>query len=225
MHPLDPVIWNALTGPQANMAEVAGTARRFPPAVTTLGALAEPNEEGFASLARLQKPGELTALFLDELPTLLPGWKLAYTTPLAQMVHEGPLPAAKSNGFVMLGPADAAEMLALAQLTQPGPFGTRTGELGDFIGVRDASGKLVAMSGVRLHPAGFVEISAVCTHPDHLGKGYAATLMTEIMARIRSRGETPFLHVRENNTRAVQLYERLGFKLRRIFQLCVVAKT
>jgi ribosomal protein S18 acetylase RimI-like enzyme len=206
------------------MAEVAGSARRFPPAVTTLGALAEPNGEGFASLAQLQKPGELTALFLNELPTLPPGWKLPYTTPLAQMVHEGVLPAARSNGFITLGPADAAEMLALAKLTQPGPFGMRTGELGNFIGFRDSSGKLIAMSGVRLHPAGFVEISAVCTHPDHLGKGFAGALMTEIMARIRGRGETPFLHVRSDNTRAIQLYERLGFKLRREFQLCVVTK-
>jgi predicted GNAT family acetyltransferase len=150
---------------------------------------------------------------------------MVQTTSLAQMVHEGTSAAtAAKNGFVALGPGDAAEMLALAQLTQPGPFGMRTGELGDFIGVRDASGKLVAMTGVRLHVPGFTEISAVCTHPDHLGKGYAGTLMLEIMARIRGRGETPMLHVRSNNTRAIQLYERLGFKLRRTFQLCVVAK-
>jgi predicted GNAT family acetyltransferase len=225
MHPLDLVIWNALTGPQAGLAESVGTARRFPPAVTALGALARPDDEGFSSLSRLQKPGETTALFLNEQPALPAGWKMVHTTSLAQMVHEGTSAAtAAKNGFVALGPGDAAEMLALAQLTQPGPFGMRTGELGDFIGVRDASGKLVAMTGVRLHVPGFTEISAVCTHPDHLGKGYAGTLMLEIMARIRGRGETPMLHVRSNNTRAIQLYERLGFKLRRTFQLCVVAK-
>jgi len=224
MHPLDPIIWSALTGPQASLAEVAGSARRFPPAVTALGALAEANEEGFASLARLQKPGETTALFLNEQPALPARWKMVHTTLLAQMVHEGTSAATTSNGFVALGPADAAEMLALAQMTQPGPFGMRTGELGDFIGVRDAHGKLVAMTGVRLHVPGFTEISAVCTHPDHLGKGYAGILMLEMMSRIRHRGETPMLHVRSNNTRAIQLYERLGFKLRRTFQLCVVAK-
>jgi ribosomal protein S18 acetylase RimI-like enzyme len=224
MHPLDRVIWNALTGPQANLAEVAGTARRFPVAITTLGALAEPNEEGFASLAELQKPGETTALFLDEVPKIPARWKLVHNDNLSQMVHEGVLPAAATNnGFVTLGTSDAAEMLALAQLTKPGPFGMRTGELGEFIGVRKA-GNLVAMSGVRLHPPGYVEISAVCTHPDHLGKGYAGRLMTEIMHRIRSSGETPMLHVRSSNSRAIKLYERLGFKLRREFQLCVVAK-
>jgi ribosomal protein S18 acetylase RimI-like enzyme len=224
MHPLDLVIWNALTGPQAGLAEVAGSARRFPPAVTALGALARPDEQGFASLSRLQKPGETTALFLEEQPALPSGWKMVHTISLAQMVHEGTSAVAPKNGFVNLGPGDAAEMLALAQLTQPGPFGMRTGELGDFIGVRDASGKLVAMTGVRLHVPGFTEISAVCTHPDHLGKGYAGSLMLEMMSRIRRRGETPMLHVRSNNARAIQLYERLGFKQRRVFQLCVVAK-
>src|SRR5947209_12544615 len=122
MHPLDPVIWNALTGPQANLAESSVAARRFPPAVTTLGALARPDKEGFASLACLQKPGEVTALFLDEQPTLPAGWKMVYTTPLAQMLHEGASVVASKNGFIQLGPSDAAEMLALAQLTQPGPF-------------------------------------------------------------------------------------------------------
>src|SRR3954468_3768446 len=224
MHPLDPIIWNALTGPQVGFAEVAGTARRFPPAVTALGALAEVNEEGFASLARLQKQGETTALFLEEQPALPNGWKMVHTTLLAQMVHEGTSAVASRDGFVTLGLADAAEMLALAQLAQPGPFGMRTGELGDFIGVRDANGRLIAMTGVRLHVPGFTEISAVCTHPDHLGKGYAGSLMLEMMSRIRRRGETPMLHVRSNNTRAIQLYERLGFKQRRVFQLCVVAK-
>jgi|SRR3954451_567979 ribosomal protein S18 acetylase RimI-like enzyme len=224
MHPLDPIIWNALTGPQAHFAEVAGSARRFPPAVTALGALAQPDEEGFASLARLQQPGDTTALFLEAQPALPAGWKMVHTISLAQMVHEGTAESAPKNGFVTLGPPDAAEMLALAQLTKPGPFGMRTGELGDFIGIRDASGNLVAMTGVRLHVPGFTEISAVCTHPDHLGKGYAGSLMLEIMSRIRRRRETPILHVRSNNTRAIHLYERLGFKQRRTFHLCVVAK-
>ena len=112
-------------------------------------------------------------------------------------------------------------MLALAQLTEPGPFGTRTRELGTFLGIRK-EGKLVSMAGVRLHFPGFVEVSAVCTHPDHLGQGYAAELMLEVMARIRQGGEVPFLHVRQNNTRAIPIYERLGFKQRTVFQLSLV---
>ena len=89
-------------------------------------------------------------------------------------------------------------MLELTALTKPGPFGTRTHELGTYIGLRE-EGKLVAMAGERLKVPGYTEISAVCTHPEHNGKGYAGLLMTEIMRRIRERGETAFLHVRQDN--------------------------
>jgi ribosomal protein S18 acetylase RimI-like enzyme len=224
MHPLDHPIWNALNGPQAKFAESAGTARRFPPAVTALGALAHYDDVGYASLAALQKPGEVTALFLQSPSAPPPGWKVVRDLPLSQMVYEGGKPAETSLPFIELGSPDEAEMLALAKLTEPGPFGTRTRELGDFVGIRNEAGKLISMAGVRLHVPGFTEVSAVCTHPDHLGKGYAAGLMLEIMRRIRERGETPFLHVRSDNQRAIQIYERLGFRLRREFQLAVVAK-
>ena len=78
-------------------------------------------------------------------------------------------------------------MIELTALTKPGPFGTRTHELGLYVGIRD-QGRLVAMAGERLKVPGYTEISAVCTHPDHVGKGYAAALMAEVMQRIRERG-------------------------------------
>ena len=93
------------------------------------------------------------------------------------------------------------------------PFGKRTHELGYYVGIRD-KGKLVAMAGERLKVPGYTEVSAVCTHPDHVGKGYARVLTNEVMRRIRDRGEKPFLHVRTANTRAVQIYEKLGFRSR-----------
>lgn len=228
MHPLDHPIWNALTGPQAHFAEVSGSARRFPPAVTTLGALDTIDEQGFADLASLQQPHQITALFLEQAPQLPAGWKLVMTLPLLQMVHQEGSGSAQNfpsstRRWIEMGAPDEAEMLALAKLTEPGPFGTRTRELGTFLGIRD-NGKLVAMAGVRLHVPGFTEVSAVCTHPDHTGKGYAAELTLEVMARIRQRGETPFLHVRGNNTRAIPIYERLGFKRRTQFHLAVIQK-
>jgi predicted GNAT family acetyltransferase len=105
------------------------------------------------------------------------------------------------------------EMLDLTKLTKPGPFGTRTRELGDYFGVR-SGGTLAAMAGERLRLPGYTEISAVCTHPDHLGHGYASGLIEILMGRIFSRGELPFLHVRPDNARAIQVYERLGFERR-----------
>jgi predicted GNAT family acetyltransferase len=114
-------------------------------------------------------------------------------------------------------------MVELASLTKPGPFGTRTHELGTYLGVR-VEGRLAAMAGERLKVPGFTEVSAVCAHPDHTGRGYAAVLMMEVMRGIRSRGETPFLHVREDNLRAIALYERLGFRTRTKPYLAVLRK-
>jgi predicted GNAT family acetyltransferase len=122
-------------------------------------------------------------------------------------------PNSSAPEMVELGDKDSPEMLELTALTKPGPFGRRTHELGYYVGIR-AAGKLVAMAGERMKVPGYTEVSAVCTHPDHLGKGYAAALMTEVMRSIRGRGEKPFLHVRSDNSRAIAIYERLGFRKR-----------
>ena len=134
-----------------------------------------------------------------------------------------PTTANTRPNIVELGPQDSAEMIALTALTKPGPFSTRTHELGTYLGIRD-SGTLVAMAGERLKVPGHTEVSAVCTHPDHTGKGYAAILMLEVMKGIRGRGETPFLHSRQDNLRAIEVYKRLGFRERKQGHFAVLRK-
>ena len=214
MH-LENVIWHALTTRQAHFAESCDSARRFMREVTSLCAFVEPNEEGYASLARLAGPGGTAAVFLDNRYESRPGWVYVAGASLVQMIrlNGNGLAANKAPQQVIeLGDKDSAEMLELTALTKPGPFGPRTHQLGYYVGIRDG-GKLVAMAGERLKVPGYTEVSAVCTHPDHLGKGYAAALMTEVMRDIRARGETPFLHVRADNARAIAIYERLGFRM------------
>jgi ribosomal protein S18 acetylase RimI-like enzyme len=227
MHALDNVIWQALTTRQARFAESFDQARRFVQEVTSLTAFAQPSPEGFASVAGLVGAGGTAALFLDNPYEPRPGWDLIGGAPLRQMVCENGLsPHDRSNPtpeIVRLGPPDSPEMLELTALTKPGPFGRRTHELGTYLGIRQ-EGKLVAMAGERLKVPGYTEVSAVCTHPTHTGKGYARVLMAEIMRSIRERGETPFLHVRQDNTRAVELYERLGFRTRGIWHYAVLRK-
>jgi predicted GNAT family acetyltransferase len=121
--------------------------------------------------------------------------------------------AARDVGARPLGEADAAEMLELALLTRPGPFRKRTHTLGRFIGVRDR-GRLIAMAGERLKMDGFVEISAVCTHPDYRGRGLGGALLQAVGDRILSEGDTPFLHTYAHNTGAIALYRKLGFEVR-----------
>ncbi len=228
MHPLDNVIWQALTTRQAAFAETFDSARRFPQEVTLLCALEEGSEPGFASLAGLVGEGGTGAIFMDSAYQPRAGWEFVAGAPLLQMVDEnGAASSSRSDSpteVVELGAQDSTEMVELATLTKPGPFGTRTHELGHYLGIRNG-GKLAAMAGERLKVPGYTEVSAVCTHPEHTGKGYAGRLMLEVMRRIRDRGERPFLHVRSDNTRAIELYKRLGFNVRKEGHFAVLRRT
>jgi ribosomal protein S18 acetylase RimI-like enzyme len=222
MHALDNVIWKALTTRQAEFADSVDKARRFQRNVTSLTGFSEATAAGYESLSGLVGPGGKTgSLFLDEPYQPRAGWEALTTAPLLQMVFENDgdgaeksaTAAASRPAIIELGAQDSPEMVELTTLCKPGPFGTRTHELGTYLGIR-RGGRLVAMAGERLKVPGYTEVSAVCTHPEHTGKGYAAALMMEVVRRIRERGEIPFLHVREANTRAIELYNRLGFRKR-----------
>ncbi len=227
MHPLDNVIWQALTTRDAQFAESFDEARRFVREVGPLGAFCEHSPRGYASLAGLVGPGGTVGLFLDEPYESREGWSFVVGAPLLQMIADnGIAPSGRPDPnlqLIELGPQDSAEMIELTSLTKPGPFGSRTHELGTYLGIR-RGGQLVAMSGERLKVPGHTEVSAVCTHPEHTGKGYAGILMTEVVNRIRDRGETPFLHVRQDNVRAVEIYKRLGFRERKLGHFAVLRK-
>ncbi len=227
MHPLDNVIWQALTTRDAQFAESFEEARRFVREVGPLGAFREYGDRGYESLAGLIETGGTVGLFLDDAYEARAGWSFVVGAPLLQMIADSGTAhhdAANGHaGFVELGTPDSAEMIELTAMTKPGPFSTRTHELGTYLGIRK-DGKLVAMAGERLKVPGHTEVSAVCTHPEHTGKGYAAALMTEVMRRIRERGETPFLHVRQDNTRAIGVYKQLGFRERKLGHFAVLRK-
>jgi ribosomal protein S18 acetylase RimI-like enzyme len=225
-HALDNPIWTALTTRQVQFAQSCDLARRFAPEVSPLGALREPSQDGFDSLARLQNGVGATALFLKPPVELPAGWTILHQAPLLQMVQaNGKATAEELNksarDWIELTQTDTPEMVALTELTKPGPFSARTRELGNYIGIR-RNGALAAMAGERLRVPGYTEVSAVCTHPDFTGQGLAAGLMGVLVEQIRSRGETPFLHVRQDNERAIELYRRLGFAERLLGQLVVV---
>jgi len=224
MHPLDNPVWQALTSCQAQFAETRHLARRFPPSVAWLGAFEEPTQAGYESLAHLLDAGEITRLLLEAPPAPPANWAVVDDVQLFQMVHNdceipSPLPE-----IIELTEADASEMVALAELVMPGPFRRRTHELGGYLGIR-RKGRLVAMAGKRLRVPGYTEISAVCTHPKYTGHGYATALIVALVNRIRNHDQTPFLHVRPGNKRAVELYQRLGFRERRRLHLTAIRKS
>jgi predicted GNAT family acetyltransferase len=218
MHALDNPIWNSLTTLHARFAEGGALAKRFPPDVTTLAAMDEPTIEAYSSLAQVLR-GSGAALFLDQPPTVPSGWITIHASQIVQMVCENPkasaTPDSESPAAQTLTIADTDEMVALAELTKPGPFGKRTRELGHYLGIRE-SNRLAAMAGERLHIPGYTEISAVCRHPDFQGRGHAGRLMIILMREIVQRGEIPILHVKQENVGAIHLYEKLGFRTRRL---------
>jgi predicted GNAT family acetyltransferase len=70
------------------------------------------------------------------------------------------------------------------------------------------------MIGERLGTDRSQEISAICTHPDFNGRGYARRLLARLNNDILDRGLLPFLHVSYANTRAKRLHERMGYRTR-----------
>ncbi|MFJ4716841.1 GNAT family N-acetyltransferase [Streptomyces sp. NPDC088785] len=212
-HPLDNPAYAALTGPHAHFAERSGRVLRYPSDVSPWVALpAAPTARDWTDLAAFaDAEGAVPVLGVrEELPA---GWEPLFDVPGVQLVDDG-VDAAHDPEAVRLTEADVPEMLDLVARTQPGPFETRTIELGTYLGIR-RDGVLAAMAGERLHPPGFTEISAVCTDPAFRGQGLGGRLVRAVAAGIRDRGETPFLHTGAGNTNAIRLYEALGFRLRR----------
>ncbi len=209
---LDNPVYGALCGPHARFAQARGRARRYEAEVAPfLGLPSAPSTQDWRDAAALVAPGTYVGFWLEgrELPD---GWRAVMSFDAAQMVGERVTGAACPEA-IPLEAGDVPEMLELVAETEPGPFLPRTIELGDYLGIR-TDGKLVAMAGERLHLDGWTEISAVCTSPEHRGRGLASRLIGALAESIQGRSERVFLHVLTSNTGAIRLYEQLGFRVR-----------
>jgi GNAT superfamily N-acetyltransferase len=210
--PLENPAYASLTGPHARFAERAGRVLRYPVDVSPFLALPPvPDAQDWADVATLVGPGGVLPLAGVAVPPP-DGWQIVAEIAGVQLVDDG-VRAAADPDAVRLTAADVPEMLDLVDRTRPGPFLSRTIEMGTYLGLR-SEGRLVAMAGERLHPPGWTEISAVCTDAAFRGQGLATRLVLAVADGIRRRGETPFLHATADNP-AVGLYEHLGFRLRR----------
>jgi ribosomal protein S18 acetylase RimI-like enzyme len=217
MLPLDTPIWTALTTKQAQIAHSNALARRFPPEMTLHGALAANTAMAFDSLAQLIQRDAVNLYFTSP-PQIPAGWEIVRAVELQQMVQENDPPQTSERDVapevIELTPADVPEMSAVYTATRPGrTLCPKIQKLGQFLGIRE-EGKLVAMGGLRLHLPGYREITTVATLPSHEGRGNATAIVMALMARIHAVGNKPFLTVRSDNTRAIEIYHRLGFKER-----------
>lgn len=218
--PLDYPIWTALTTRQAALAEGGALARRFPIAIAPFAATADSSPESFAALHKLISPSDAAVLFTPDAVVKPEGFDIVMAATGEQMFGT-PREAATREEIVRLGAADAPDMLALTELTRPGPFTLRTHELGNFFGIR-VDGRLAAMTGERMKPGNHTEMTAICVHPDFRGRGYAQALMSVVSRQILARGEIPFLHVFSDNAAAIALYRRQGMDIRRRLHVTVL---
>jgi GNAT superfamily N-acetyltransferase len=211
---LDNITWHTLAGPHATYAAGTEGARRYADGFSPIAGFADAHRPDLAALARFCKPGEriFTDIWSGAAP---PEWRIELESTMFVMVYEAAPPDAPdvddAPRAVQLGPEHASQALELATLTNPGPFGIRTIELGDYFGYFEGP-RLVAMAGERMYAGSLREISGVCTHPDFQGRGFARRLILELIRREMQRGETPFLHVLRGNAGARRLYERMGFR-------------
>lgn len=223
---LDNIVWHSLCGPHARLSSGGAAARRYARGLSPLTGFADPGQPAFGDLAVHADVGEhlfcagLTAPMAD-------GWRIDAELVLQQIVWGAPVPPPPGDtgeaGGARLGAEHVDQMLELVAVTQPGPFGPRTIEMGEYFGVFEDE-RLVAMAGERMWAPGLREISGVCTHPDAQGRGLARALMHLLIRRQLGRGLLPFLHVMQSNTRARQIYERMGFRGYRELPLQVVCR-
>jgi ribosomal protein S18 acetylase RimI-like enzyme len=210
---LDNPIWHTLEGPHCRYALGRGLARHYPRDIAPFSAIAKASSAAYSDLADDLPVGTEARLLRPQAEPLPKGWEEIRRFTLLQMVAQRPPEEAELSAAV-LSQSDAPAMMDLVAATDPGPFARRTPLLGSYLGIRDGH-RLVAMAGERLRVPGYVELSAICVHPEARGKGYAAALTQELMRRAFAQGERPFLHVRPDNGPAVALYHRLGFETRR----------
>jgi predicted GNAT family acetyltransferase len=218
---LDRPVWASLQH-QPQWAIGDEHARRFKADINRFAATRDDSRECLAALAGLVQPGD-DAVFIAQVPAIVvpPGLVAVKEALGVQMMATQRLES--DDEVELLGDADAAEMLALATLTEPGPFLPRTHTMGRFIGIR-IDGRLAAMAGERMRFPGHVEVSAVCTHPDFRGRGLARRLSAAVTADIQRRGEQAFLHAWTTNTAAIALYESLGFVTRTTVNIAVLKR-
>ncbi|MEH3113403.1 GNAT family N-acetyltransferase [Pedobacter terrae] len=213
-HVLDNPIYYALTSGHSYISKGTDEVKYYVDDITAFAGLKDNSQENLNTLHQIS-PAESLFVFFSKTPVEIPKkWKLLTQIDMFQFIFRGKeIPTPDASEITELDLKHVDEMIDLVELTKPGPFLSRTIELSNYTGIF-VEGKLAAMAGHRFFPRPFREVSAVCTHPDHLGKGYAFKILQEQIKRILLRLEIPFLHVKNDNEGAIKLYQKLGFEIR-----------
>jgi predicted GNAT family acetyltransferase len=223
-HVLDNPVYNAMISGNRHLSAGTESVRYFPIEISPFVGLKEYDAHSFGLLADMLPPKRI-AVTNTTMDIIIPdSWKIVHLTMCLQMIREVPMkPPEIQHEIVPLHAADVPLMLELNRLTNPGPFEERTIEFGNYAGIFNGR-QLIAMAGHRMHANQYVEVSAVCTHPDHTGNGYGRALMLYQAEQIVQAGNIPMLHVRTDNVNAINLYKKSGFLTRCETFLYVIQK-
>jgi GNAT superfamily N-acetyltransferase len=216
---LENPIWHSLASRHSHLAISHGLARRYPPEVAPFGAVQEPTAQAARDLEAIVTPGEKVALLsvIPELP-----WKLERCIEIHQYIWPEEGTFELDPDALLLTEDHIPAMLELTALVYPAYFRPGTARLGDYFGLFDGR-RLAAMAGIRMAMDGYQELSAICTHPDYRGRGFAGQLTKHLIGHVARKGDIPFLHTESDNP-AKGLYEKLGFGLSRRLSFQVLSR-
>lgn len=210
--PLDNPVWMSLTSRHAALARRDGDAARYPGEVAPFAAAGAFDTRAGEQLAGLVEPGE-TVLFVGPSPPFDDRWRTEPLEHIAQMTCDSRLTVRDGPPVTPLEEAHTADVLELTARVYPHYFRPRTVDMGRYFGIYDGA-KLAAITGERMRFDGHTELSAICTDPAYLGRGYAQRLVALLVNDVLDRGDRPFLHVSRRNARAMSLYGHMGFRWR-----------
>ena len=220
---LDNPIWNGLNRGNLPLKQQFDEVAYFEKDVAPFVGLESYSRTALMKIAAVLEPERTCAIFSREKLNIAVGrLELVKHLEIYQLAYESnEVPKSSDLHIRELQVQDVEQMLALTRLTQPGPFLERTIQFGGYRGVFEGD-KLVSMAGFRLNPMPFMEISAVCTHPDYLGRGFASALINDRIKAILEMEQIPFLHVATTNENAIKRYKALGFLMRAKFQVYIM---
>nr|WP_315209698.1 GNAT family N-acetyltransferase [uncultured Flavobacterium sp.] len=209
---LDNPVWFSLSETHQSFALDYGSVKFYHPDYCPFGGF----EKGNAIAKSIDEYSEMVDSFfiVGEKPELSNLLKLNKELVCLQMIVCNPIDIAINDPIVKLTVEHIDSLYELVNLVQPGYFKKKTALLGNYYGIFK-NGELVAVTGERMQMNDFIEVSAVVTHPNHTGKGYAKQLVVQTVNEIFKQNKIPYLHVIEDNKGAIQLYEKLGFSSRR----------
>lgn len=221
---LDNPAWNALNTGNKHLSLGNEQVKFFDEQTSPFAGIKEYTAEGFQQLYNLHNRQSAHVVIIDKEIQVPQPWVTLRYMQCLQMIYSGTVPIEFSPKLIVpLTREHVPQMLELTALTNPGPFALNTIDFGHYSGIFDGD-KLVAMAGQRMNPTPYAEISAVCTHPDYTGKGYAKQLLLHQANRIIAAEGIPFLHVLDYNERAIKVYESLGFVTRTKLHFYVINK-